>query len=150
MLGPAGKGSPSGVDPAFKYRNAFLLVVSLSIVVRFLFFPTQALSSFGFPPSMVDMPGYFQLRGWYALVVSVIYLFSYVKDWYFARVALVVATLAFAGLVSDFFNVYRFIIGPTPPFIIFMVTLRLGAVYCLLMNSIRDNRAPPLPRTFFS
>jgi len=144
------KKEPSGVDSGFKYRNAFLLIVSFGMVVRLLFFPSQALLSFGFPPSMDNMAGYFQARGWYALVVSLVYLYSYLKDWYFSRVALIVATLAFAGLVSDFFNVYRFVIGPLTPSVIFMVALRIGAVYCMFMNSIRDNRAPPMPRHMFS
>ena len=150
LLGPEKKGGPSGVDPGFKYRNAFLLVVSFGMVVRLLFFPSQALLSFGFPSSMENMSGYFQARGWYALVVTLVYIFSYVKDWHFSRVALIIASLAFAGLVSDFFNVYRFLIGPLTPSVILMVGLRIGAVYCLFMNAVRDNRAPPMPRNMFS
>lgn len=150
LIGPEKNGPPSGADPGFKYRNAFLLLVCSLQAARLLFFPAHTLASFGFPADMAEMTSYVQLRGWYVVVVTAVYVFSYVKDWYFPRVALVIATLAFAGLVSDTFNVYRFIVGPISPLIIFLVTLRVGAIYCLFMNSVRDNRAPPMPRHLFS
>ena len=51
------------------------------------------------------MPSYFQARGFYVLVVAIVYIYSYVKDWHFPRVSLIITTLTFAGLVFDFFNV---------------------------------------------
>ena len=98
---------------------------------------------------MHDQSFNLQMRGFYTLAVATVYAFSYAKDWHFSRVALICATLSFASLVSDAFNIYSLAVGPMAPMIIFSILIRLGVIYCLFMNSVRDNLAPPLPRSFF-
>jgi hypothetical protein len=140
----------SGVDKGFKYRNAFLLLVTLYFVTRLLFFPQQSLKPFNFTSQIGSLSSYIQMRGWYLLAIMFVYVYSYIKDWHFSRVALICASLSFANLLMDFFNIYSFIVGPIPPVIIVGVMLRMGIIYCLFMNSVRDNRAPAMPRTLFS
>jgi hypothetical protein len=151
MLNGVGKKMrPSGVDRGFRTRHALLSLLFLFFMTRLLLYPEKMQVVLSLPAYMGDMSSYFQLRGAFALVLAVIYYFSYVKDWYFSRVSLIIAALAFAGLTSDFFNIYRHVSGALPIVIIFIIAARCIVVYCLFMNSIRDNRAPPMPRHFFS
>jgi hypothetical protein len=150
LMGSGKHGKTSGVDPFFKYRNLFLLVVAAYFVTRALFFPQHLLMPFNIPVESGTVSAYVQIRGLYALVVIFLYAYSYVKDWHFPRVALICASLSFASLMMDFFNIYSFVSGHIPPIVIFGVLIRLCVVYCMFMNSIRDNRAPAMPRTLFS
>jgi hypothetical protein len=149
LNGGVDRRQPSGVDAGFKYRNGFLMLAALYFITRLLFFPQLTLASFALPPDTRDLSLHVQMRGFYTLAVAVIYAFSYAKDWHFSRVALICATLSFASLVSDAFNIYSLAAGPIAPLIIFSILVRLGVIYCLFMNSVRDNLAPPLPRSFF-
>jgi len=151
MLNGVGKKMrPSGVDRGFRTRHAVLTLLLLFFMTRLLFYPATLQAELNLPAYMGDMSSYFQLRGGFAFVLVMVYYFSYVKDWYFSRVALIIAALAFAGLTSDFFNIYRYMTGAWPAVIVFIVAARCIVVYCLFMSSIRDNRAPPMPRHFFS
>jgi hypothetical protein len=149
LNGGVDRRQPSGVDAGFKYRNGFLMLAALYFITRLLFIPQLTLAPFIFPPDMRDLSFYLQMRGFYTLAVVAVYAFSYAKDWHFSRVALICATLSFASLVSDAFNIYSLTAGPISPLIIFSILIRFGVIYCLFMNSVRDNLAPPLPRSFF-
>jgi amino acid transporter len=150
LNGSGGKGRQSGVDRGFRYRHMVLVFIAVLILGRLLFFPDLLTVDFNLPESMGDMSSYFQLRGAFAFALSVIYVFSYVKDWHYSRVAMIISSLSFAGMVSDFFNIYRFIGGALPPVVLVLVFARCVVIYCLFMNSVRDNRAPPMPRHLFS
>ena len=149
LSGGVDRRQPSGGDPGFKYRNGFLLLAAFYFITRLLFIPQLTLAPFAFLPDMRDLSFQMQMRGFYTLAVALIYAFSYAKDWHFSRVALICATLSFASLVSDAFNIYSLAAGPMAPVIVFSILIRLGVIYCLFMNSVRDNLAPPLPRSFF-
>ena len=149
LSGGVDRRQPSGVDPGFKYRNGFLLVAAFYFITRLLFFPQLTLAPFSFLPGLRDLSFLMQMRGFYTLAVALIYAFSYAKDWHFSRVALICASLSLASLVSDAFNIYSLAAGPMAPMVVFSILIRLGVIYCLFMNSVRDNLAPPLPRSFF-
>jgi len=149
LNGGVDRRQPSGVDAGFKFRNGFLMLAALYFIGRLLFIPQLTLASFNFPPNLHDQSFNLQMRGFYTLAVATVYAFSYAKDWQFSRVALICATLSFASLVSDAFNIYSLAVGPMAPLIVFSILIRLGVIYCLFMNSVRDNLAPPLPRSFF-
>jgi hypothetical protein len=151
MLNGVGKSMrPSGVDQGFRTRHIVMSLILLFFLARLLFYPDTLQAELSLPAYMGDMSSYFQMRGAFASVLAIIYFFSYVKDWYFPRVSLIIAALAFAGLASDFFNIYRFINGALSTVPVLLVVARCIVVYCLFMNSIRDNRAPLMPRHFFS
>lgn len=143
----------SGVDRSFKYRHAYLFIIVTLILGRLLFFPMSVYGDLGIininkPKQTLEL--YLQFRGFFALCVFIIYTYSYSKDWYFSRVALIVASMATFGFFADILNFVIFTEGPLKPVIIMTMVLRLGAIYCLFMNSIRDNRAPSMPRHMFS
>ena len=144
------KESPSGVDRGFRYRHMVMLPILLITVVRLLFFPDRLPVHFNLSACMGDMSGYFQLRGIFVFVMVVVYLLSYDKDWHYSRVAMILSSLAFSGLASDFFNIYQFSGEALTPVMLVLILARCIVVYCLFMNSIRDNRAPPMPRHIFS
>lgn len=151
MLNGTGKKErPTGVDPGFRYRHMVMVSILLIILARLLFFPDLLRFDLHLPECMGDMSSYFQLRGAFSLALTVIYYFSYVKDWHYPRVAMIISSLSFAGIVSDFFNIFRFIHGALPAVVILLVLARFVLIYCLFVNSLRDNRAPPMPRHFFS
>lgn len=150
LNGVSKKMQPSGVDRGFRTRHIVMSLILVLLLARLLFFPAALQSDLNLPAYMGDMSSYFQLRGAFACVMTAVYCFSYVKDWYFSRVSLIIAALAFAGLASDFFNIYRYIHGALSAVPLLLVVARCIVVYCLFMNSIRDNRAPPMPRHFFS
>ncbi len=150
LNGVSKKMQPSGVDRGFRTRHIVMSLIFLFLLVRLLFFPGTMQSDLNLPAYMGDMSSYFQLRGVFSFVMAMVYYFSYVKDWHFPRVSLIISALAFAGLASDFFNIYRYIHGALSTVPLLLVVARCIVVYCLFMNSIRDNRAPPMPRHFFS
>lgn len=150
LNGVGSKNLPSGVDRGFRIRHLIIVVLLSVILGRLLFFPGELKAELNLPAYMGDMSSYFQLRGGFALLMIGIYSYSYVKDWHFPRIAMIAAALSVAGLISDFFNIYRFIIGAMPTVALLLVLARCVVIYCLVINSVRDNRAPPMPRHFFS
>jgi len=151
LFGPAPKAPATGVDAGFRYRNAFMLLVVMVHVVRLLFFPDQIYTPFDLSAAAMDqLPQYFQYRGLYVLLVAAVYCYSYTKDWYFDRVALVVFAMASSSLTADFFNIYAFIHSPIPAATLFFILVRVAVIACLLVNAIRANRAPARPCSVFS
>ncbi len=147
LLGADAPGGTSMVDPGFKYRNGFLLVAVVAFVIRLLFFPD------GIQPELQlqgDLARYFQLRGGYVLVTATVYFFSYIKAWHFERISLIVTTLAVFGFVSDFWAFYMTSFAHAALPVSVIIFLRLATLYCLAMNTLRSQRAPPLPRYFLS
>ena len=144
------KGQASGVDTGFKYRNAYVLLVATMALVRSIFFPEIVQQQLNLIDSVGDITSYVQMRGFLLLVMSTVYFFSYIKDWHCEKISLVLAAFALVWLLADSFSFGRFGIGPMQPVMVGTFLLRAGAVYCLLMNSIRDDRAPAMPRTVFS
>ena len=141
---------PSGVDRGFKYRNAYVLIVGLFFILKLLFFPENTGNILSVQKTTIDIAVFSQYRALLALGILAVYFTSYLKDWHFNRVALMIATSTLTVLVMDFFNIYSFMAGGLTPSLLVRVFLRIGIVYCLFMNSIRDNRAPVMPRTLFS
>ena len=150
LSAPSDRYVPSGVDRGYKYRMLFLVVTAVASVARLLFFPGVLVYSFNFPEGMPNLTQYMQYRGMYLALVAAVYIYSYLKDWHFARVSLLVFAMALTGLVMDFFNVYAFMEGPLTPSMLFFLIVRIAAIVCLFLNAIRDNRAPPMPRRLWS
>ncbi len=149
LLTPQERKLLKGADTGFKLRNRFLMAVVLFFIFKLLFFPEQTSIDLNIPTELRDLRPYLQYRGLFIVVAGAIYYFSYVRDWYFERISLVLCTIGFTGLVMDFFNVYSWIRGPVSPLVLGFIFLRLAGNYALLMNAIRADRAPPLPRTFW-
>lgn len=149
LLTPQERKLLKGADAGFTLRNRFLLLLVISFVAKLLLFHEQTSLDLNIPPGLRDLRPYLQYRGFFILITATIYYFSYIRDWHFERVSLVLCTVAFTGLVMDFFNVYSWIQGPVSPLVLGFIGLRLAGIYALLMNAIRADRAPPLPRSFW-
>jgi len=149
LLTPQERKLLKGADAGFTLRNRILMLLILFFVVKLLFFPEQTSTDLNIPPELRDLRPYLQYRGVFIALTTAIYYFSYVKDWHFERISLVLCSVAFTGLAMDFFNVYSWIQGPVSPLVLGFIGLRLVVIYALLMNAIRADRAPPLPRSFW-
>jgi len=150
LNGRAKNNQASGVDTGFKYRHAYMLLVAILVTARAIFYPEVVARQLNLLNSVGDISGYVQVRG--LLVVAILFLYglSYVKDWHCSKVSLAVASFAFIWLVADSFSFGRFGVGPMQPVMVATFLLRAGVVYCLFINSVRDNRAPAMPRHIFS
>jgi hypothetical protein len=150
LLTPQERKLLQGADKGFRYRHIFLTVAMLTLIIRLVFFSATVGDSFNVQPGMHDLATYFQYRGLYVLLASAVYVLSYVRDWYFERVAMVILTMAIFGWAVDLFSVYGLMKDPTSPSAILFFVLRLAIIACLFMNAIRAKRAPLAPRGFWS
>lgn len=149
---PPGQVQPdTAPDRWFKYRMAFLLAVVMSYAVKLLFFPDIAASNYNLPAhGEGEMARYFHLRGLFLVFGTCLYLYAYLRDWYFEKVAIGFFSAAVVALVMDYFNVYQFMKDTPTQAMTALIGLRLVAVYCLFLNAARSHRAPPMPRRFWS
>jgi hypothetical protein len=149
LLTPQERKLLKGADPGFRLRHRFLLAVVFFFTARLLFFPEHMQLNLNIDVASRDLRPYFQYRALFLLMACTVYLLSYLRDWYFERVALFICAMSFTGLVMDFFNVYSWIQGPMPTPVLVLILLRIACTYALLINAIRADRAPPLPRSIF-
>lgn len=141
----------SNTDSWFKYRNFFLLVVVISQVVKLLFFSHLAIGNFEIGKlDPLAFEHYLVFRACFVLTISAIYLFSYLKDWYFEKVSLLYVGIALTALVMDYFNAYVYLSESPMQWITGLIALRFLAVICLFMNAWHAKRAPAMPRTLWS
>ena len=140
----------SGTDAWFKYRMIFLLAVTVMYTAKLFFFSTLAAANFDISTSDVELKKYFQYRAVFVIVVSAVYLYSYLKDWQFERVSLVFLGVGVTALVMDYFNTYAYLSQTPAPWIAGLIALRFLAIFCLLMNAMSARHAPPMPRRLWS
>lgn len=141
----------SDTDAWFKYRNLFLLVVLISQVIKLLFFSHLAIGNFEL--GTLDSQAfehYLVFRACFVLLISALYLFSYLKDWYFEKVSLLYVGIATTALVMDYFNAYVYLSENPLQWMNGLIALRFLAVGCLLMNALHAKQAPPMPRHLWS
>jgi hypothetical protein len=150
LTGRAKNNQASGVDTGFKYRHAYMLLVAILVTGRAIFFPEMVARQLNLVSSVGDISGYVQLRGLMVVAILFLYGLSYVKDWHCSKVSLAIAAFVFIWLIADSFSFGRFGAGPMQPVMVVTFLLRAGVVYCLFINSVRDDRAPAMPRHIFS
>jgi hypothetical protein len=149
LLTPQERKLLKGADSSFRLRHQFLLVLILFFAIRLLFFPEHTQLNLNISSDVRDLRPYLQYRGIFILMVSTVYVVSYLRDWYFERVALFICGMSFTGIAMDFFNVYSWIQGPIPMSVLVLILARVAGTYVLFINAIRADRAPPLPRSIF-
>jgi hypothetical protein len=141
----------SNTDAWFKYRNLFLLVVVISQVVKLLFFSHLAIGNFEIGKlDPLAFEHYLVLRACFVLTISAIYLFSYLKDWYFEKVSLLYVGIALTALVMDYFNAYVYLSESPMQWMTGLIALRFLAIGCLLLNALHAKQAPAMPRHLWS
>ena len=150
LNGGAKKSQATGVDTGFKYRHAFILLAGVLMTGRAIFFPEVVARQLHLLSSAGDISGYVQMRGLLSASVFIVYWISYVKDWHSSKISLVAAAFTTVWLVADSFSFGRFGAGPMQPVMVAAFLFRAGIAYCFFINSVRDNRAPVMPRHLFS
>jgi hypothetical protein len=141
----------SNTDAWFKYRNLFLLVAVTSQVIKLLFFSHLAIGNFEL--GQVDQQAferYLVFRACFVSAIAVFYLFSYLKNWYFEKVAMLYVGIAITALVMDYFNAYVYLSESPMQWMTGLIALRFLAVGCLLLNALNAKQAPAMPRHLWS
>ena len=150
LLGTDNNATSSG-DAGFKYRNFFLLLVVVVQTIRLLFFPHLAASNF--QTVAIDEQAlyrYMTIRAFFVIAISAVYLFSYLKNWYFEKVALLYVGIAITALLMDYFNAYVYFNQQPEQWAVGLIAFRFIAIYCLFMNALRAREAPNMPRYLWS
>ena len=141
----------SCVDPWFKFRNLFLLTLISAFCIKLLFFTHVAVANFAdHASSAADLTFYFKLRALFVITISAVYLYSYLKDWYFEKVSLLYVGIAATALVMDYFNAYANLSETPLQWVSGLIALRLLAILCLVLNAVYARQAPPMPRHLWS
>jgi hypothetical protein len=149
MAPDSGEAPSNGLG--FRFRNFFLLALVSVQTIRLMFFRHVVVTQF--QTEALDaqtLHRYMEMRGLFIMVISGIYLFSYLKNWYFEKVALLYVGIAITALLMDYLNAYIYF-NPQPVHITLSLTmLRLAAIYCLVMNAWYAKQAPAMPRYLWS
>jgi hypothetical protein len=138
-------------DRWFKYRMVFLLAVVMGYAAKLLLFPDIAAGNYDIAArGEGEMARYFHQRGWFLVVGTCVYLYAYLRDWHFEKVAIGFFSAALMTLVMDYFNVYQFMKDAPTQAMTALIGLRLLGIYCLFLNAAHARRAPPMPRRLWS
>lgn len=143
--------SALSADRWFKYRNFFLLTVVIVQTIRLLFFPHLAVTSF--QAGAIDeqaLHRYITIRALFVMGISAVYLFSYLKNWYFEKIALLYVGIAITAFLMDYFNAYVYFNQQPAQWALGLIAFRFVAIYCLFMNALRAREAPAMPRYLWS
>lgn len=135
------------IGRGFKYRNIFLLLCTLCFLIRLMFFPEAVQQVLNFSPSPETALPYLQKRGYLYLFWLLLYGWSYAKDWYFERVALVCFASEVTIFGVDYLTFASDGVSPMSPLLTFFVLLRCAFIACLLVNALYAHQAPAAPRT---
>jgi hypothetical protein len=139
------------VDPWFKFRNFFLLTLISAFCIKLLFFTHVAVANFAdHERTAADLTFYFKLRALFVIAISAVYLYSYLRDWYFDKVSLLYVGIAATALVMDYFNAYANLSETPLQWVSGLIALRLLAILCLVLNAVYARQAPPMPRHLWS
>ena len=145
LLSPAPVDKDAGIDNSFWYRNAFMLCLSIFQTVLLLVFPEEVFRAFGFPEGATDMARYLRMAGWFGVMMTVLYGYSYLWGWEFERVSLICFSVLLTNLAHDFFYIYNINLS-VPPSVIIVTILRFLAVTFLFVNVLEARHAPPVPQ----
>ncbi len=143
LLSPAPVGKEAGINNNFWYRNVFMLGMSIFDSVVLLVFPEEIFRAFNFHEGATDMVRYLWMVGWFGVLVTVLYGYSYLKDWEFERVSLICFSVMLTNLGHDFFYIYSLDIAIQAN-VIFFTLLRLLAICFLFINTVQARHAPPV------
>jgi len=140
----------SGVDSWFKYRMTFLLAVAMAYTGKLLFFPMLAVGNYDVGAGDEALASYFQYRAGFIILISALYIYSYLRDWYFEVVSLAFLGVGVAALMLDYFNAYVYLSQTPTQWVAGLIALRFLAIFCLLMNAMSARHAPSMPRRLWS
>ncbi len=138
------------VDTWFKYRMVYLLAAVVTFTLKLLCYPGIETGQFDAASSTGTLELYLQYRASSVILISAIYGYSYLKDWYFERVALAILGVSVTALFVDYFNAYVHLSPAPSDWFALVIVLRFLAIFCLLLNAMNARYAPPMPRRLWS
>lgn len=120
----------------FWIRSTVVLIYIAAMTITLLFFPGIVLARFDFPQEIPHgiTEDYLLLRAVTVIAATVLYLFSYLRQWYFSYVALAAILIAVGNFVNDFFSLYIFIRPDAIPTLIAILCLRVLIILLLVLN----------------
>ncbi len=140
-----------GVDHFFKWRHAFLCLAGVVFLLRLVLDFEQALPLTSFHHLLgIDTFKYIGFRGMYVVTAFALYVFSYLRGWFFPQVAMIVFGMALGGFITDGLSFYIFYQHGLPAYVLAFLALRVLVVVALFYNAMNVHRAPAMPRHFFS
>jgi hypothetical protein len=92
---------------------------------------------------------YIRLRALGVVVFTGFYVWSYLTNWKFEKVALTFAIVSGNLCVMDYFNAYIYLYEQAWPLVSWLLGFRLLAVICLGLNATNAARAPLMPRSIW-
>jgi hypothetical protein len=140
-----------GVDHFYKWRHAFLCLAGVVISLRLGLYSEQAVPLTSFLHLLgIDSFKYMGFRVGYVVITFALYVFSYLRDWFFPQVAMLVFALALGSLITDGLSFYVFYQNGLPFYALAFLAVRVLVVVTLFYNAMNVHRAPAMPRHFFS
>ncbi len=144
------RSANAGIDTWFKYRMAYLLAAVVTFTLKLLYYPGIATGQFDAGASAGTLEIYFKYRASFVILISGLYMYSYLKDWYFEKVSLYILGVSVIALLLDYFNAYVYLGQTSSHWIVALIALRFLTIFCLLMNAMNARHAPPMPRRLWS
>lgn len=133
------------VDKFFPLRFWYLVTIGVFYFFWLLFFTNTAVHLMSADPvEMARMGRFLYFRGWFILLILIIGLYAYFKNWYPAIVFGSLFLVACVNFVFDFFNVYANVIANPTPRTTFMFILRLIALWFVYLNIKNSGRLPDI------
>jgi len=133
----------TSVDRFFPFRFWYLLLITAGYGLWLLFSAdTIALALSSHPTDISRLTKFLYFRGWFLLVVIVLGLYAYLRNWYTAIVFSALFLLGCVNLVFDMFNVYAEVIARPTPRVTIMLMLRLTALWFIYLSVKNVSRMP--------
>ncbi len=120
----------------FWLRSGFILCYVTAMIAALLLVPERIFSKFDIPAQMQHtwLDDYVWLRIVTIIGMTVLYLVSYWRSWYFPFVALAAVLIAAGNLINDFFSLYVFVKPEALGVVQFIIGLRILILGFLVMN----------------
>ncbi len=133
-------------DRWIKWRMLFLFGVSVTYLIRLIFFRDIALAEFDIASNRAHtLSAYVNWRIASATGVIGIYLYSYLRRWHFVTISWTIAGIATVSLVADYVTVYLLTSAQPPYWMRGVLALRIIVIACLLLNAVNARKLPPRP-----
>ena len=140
-----------GVDHFYKWRHAFFCVTIGIFLIHLVFYTERAVPLTSFLHLLgIDTSKYIGFRVVYVAITFALYVFSYLRDWFFPQVAMIIFGLALGGFITDCLSFYVTYQNGLPAYALAFLAVRVMVVVALFYNAMNVHRAPAMPRHFFS
>jgi hypothetical protein len=138
-----GVSSPERVDKFFPVRF-WLLALLIAIFTYRLLLNIENTAHFlsSDPLEINRLMGFLYFRGWFVLVLSTLYVYSYLKSWYYGIISFAVMLIVVVNFSFDLFSIYHDLFDKPPKQLTFLIMARLLAMFCIYLNLTHYKNLP--------